>query len=70
MYYDILHYFFDSNDSAMNDFLLSAGIRVGELVRLNMDDIDFSESECVVYYKEDKERKTTKQQCIFITNTL
>ena len=26
----------------MIDFLLSTGIRVGELVRLNIDDIDFS----------------------------
>lgn len=44
-------------DRAMIDFLLSTGIRVGELVRLNIDDIDFSERECVVYGKEDKERK-------------
>ena len=41
----------------MIDFLLSTGIRVGELVRLNIDDIDFSERECVVYGKGDKERK-------------
>ena len=41
----------------MIDFLLSTGIRVGELVRLNIDDIDFSERECVVYGKSDKERK-------------
>ena len=37
--------------------MLSTGIRVGELVRLNIDDIDFSERECVVYGKGDKERK-------------
>ena len=30
-------------DRALIDFLLSTGIRVGELVRLNIDDIDFSE---------------------------
>ena len=30
---------------------------MGELVRLNIDDIDFSERECVVYGKGDKERK-------------
>lgn len=41
----------------MIDFLLSTGIRVGELVRLNIDDIDFSERECVVYGKGHKERK-------------
>ena len=40
-------------DRAMIDFLLSTGIRVGELVRLNIDDIDFSERECVVYGKGD-----------------
>lgn len=33
------------------------GIRVGELVRLNIEDIDFSERECVVYGKGDKERE-------------
>ena len=44
-------------DRAMIDFLLSTGIRVGELVRLNISDIDFSERECVVYGKGDKERK-------------
>ena len=44
-------------DRAMIDFLLSTGIRVGELVRLNIDDIDFAERECVVYGKGDKERK-------------
>lgn len=44
-------------DRAMIDFLLSTGIRVGELVRLNIDDIDFSERECVIYGKGDKERK-------------
>ena len=38
-------------DSAMIDFLLSTGIRVGKLVRLNIDNIDFSERECVVYGK-------------------
>ena len=41
----------------MIDFLLSTGIRVGELVKLNIDDIDFPERECVVYGKGDKERK-------------
>ena len=40
-------------DRAMIDFLLSTGIRVGELVRLNIDDIDFSDRECVVYGKGD-----------------
>ncbi len=44
-------------DRAMIDFLLLTGIRVDELVRLNIDDIDFFERECVVYGKGDKERK-------------
>ena len=43
-------------DRAMIDFLLSTGIRVGELVRLNIEDIDFSERECIVYGKGDKEK--------------
>lgn len=44
-------------DRVMIDFLLSTGIRIGEFVRLNIDNIDFSEKECVVYGKWDKERK-------------
>lgn len=44
-------------DCAMIDFLLSTGIRVGELVQLNIEDIDFSERECIVYGKGDKERR-------------
>ena len=44
-------------DRATIDFLLSTGIRVGELVRLNIDDIDFSERECIVYGTDDKERR-------------
>lgn len=44
-------------DTAMVDLLYSTGIRVGELVRLNRKDINFSERECVVFGKGDKERK-------------
>ena len=43
-------------DRVIIDFLLSTGIRVGELVRLNIEDIDFSERECIVYGKGDKEK--------------
>lgn len=43
-------------DLAMVDILASTGMRVGELVRLNRTDIDFSERECVVFGKGDKER--------------
>ena len=44
-------------DVAMIDLLYSTGNRVGELVRLNRSDINFSERECVVFGKGDKERK-------------
>lgn len=44
-------------DLAMIDLLSSTGIRVGELVRLNKDDIDFENRECIVFGKGDKERK-------------
>jgi len=43
-------------DLAMIDLLASTGMRVGELVLLNRDDIDFAERECVVFGKGDKER--------------
>ncbi|WEV40698.1 site-specific tyrosine recombinase/integron integrase [Lactobacillus sp. ESL0681] len=45
-------------DLAMIDLLASTGMRVGELVGLNRNDIDFSERECVVLGKGDKERVT------------
>ena len=44
-------------DLAIIDFLYSTGIRVGELVKLNISDINFEERECIVYGKGDKERK-------------
>lgn len=44
-------------DLAIIDLLYSTGIRVGELVSLNIDDIDFEGRECVVYGKGDKERR-------------
>ena len=43
-------------DLAMIDLLASSGMRVGELVTLNRDDIIFSERECVVLGKGNKER--------------
>ena len=43
-------------DLAMIDMLASTGMRVGEMVLLNQEDIDFSERECVVFGKGDKER--------------
>lgn len=44
-------------DVAMIDLLYSTGIRVGELVRLNVSDLNFNERECVVFGKGDKERR-------------
>ena len=43
-------------DLAIIDFLSSTGIRVGELVKLNREDINFHERQCVVFGKGNKER--------------
>ena len=43
-------------DLALIDMLASTGMRVGELVLLNQEDINFVERECVVFGKGDKER--------------
>ena len=42
---------------AIIDLLYSTGIRVGELVNLNITDVDFVSRECIVSGKGDKERK-------------
>jgi site-specific recombinase XerD len=47
----------EMRDIAIIDLLISTGIRVGELVNLNVADIDFNEKECIVLGKGDKERK-------------
>ena len=44
-------------DIAMIDLLLSTGMRVGELVKINRNDIDFQERQCVVFGKGNKERE-------------
>lgn len=44
-------------DLAMIDILASTGMRVGELVNLNQNDIDFENRECVVLGKGNKQRK-------------
>lgn len=41
---------------AIIDILNSTGMRVGELVNLDRDDVDFNERECLVLGKGDKER--------------
>lgn len=43
-------------DLAIIDILASTGMRVGELVKLNINDIDFENRECVVFGKGSKER--------------
>lgn len=44
-------------DIAIIDLLYSTGMRVGELVNLNIQDINLEQRECVVYGKGDKERR-------------
>jgi site-specific recombinase XerD len=46
----------ECRDLALIDLLASTGMRVGELVQLNRDDLDFNERECKVFGKGDKER--------------
>lgn len=46
----------EMRDLAMIDLLASTGMRVGEMVLLNRDDVDFTERECVVFGKGGKER--------------
>lgn len=46
----------EMRDLAMIDMLASTGMRVGELVRMNISDIDFQERQCVVFGKGNKER--------------
>ena len=45
----------EKRDLAIIDLLFSTGMRVGELVNLDIADIDFNERECVVYGKGDNE---------------
>ena len=47
----------EPRDLAMIDLLLSTGVRVGELVKMNRDDIDFQERQCKVFGKGNKERE-------------
>ena len=47
----------EKRDLAIIDLLFSTGMRVSELVNLDIADIDFNERECIVYGKGDKERR-------------
>ena len=44
-------------DLAIIDFLSSTGVRVGEMVKLNIDNIDFKNRSCIVFGKGSKERE-------------
>lgn len=48
---------YEKRDLAIIDILVSTGMRVGELVNLNVADLNFEERECIVFGKGDKERK-------------
>lgn len=47
----------NARDIAMIDLLYSTGMRIGEMVNLNIYDVNFEERECIVYGKGDKERR-------------
>ncbi len=47
----------EMRDLAIIDLLYSTGIRVGELVRLNIADVNLEQRECIVFGKGDKERR-------------
>lgn len=44
-------------DLALIDFLTSTGVRVGELVKLDKNDINFEDRSCIVFGKGSKERE-------------
>lgn len=46
----------EKRDLAIIDMLASTGMRIGEMVLLNRNDINFEERECVVFGKGNKER--------------
>ena len=47
----------NKRDLSIVEVLISTGIRVGELVRLDIKDVDFENKECVVLGKGNKQRK-------------
>ena len=47
----------NKRDLAIIDLLASTGMRIGELVKLDRNDIDFAERECIVIGKGNKQRK-------------
>lgn len=59
-------------DRAMLEFLYSTGIRVSELSRLNIQDVEFSTKELTVYGKGDKERRVymNARSALYLRNYL
>lgn len=59
-------------DLALVEFLYSTGVRVSELVALNVDDIDFYGKNVIVYGKGSKERETylTAASCLHLKEYL
>ena len=57
-------------DLALIDMLASTGMRIGELVLLNRNDINFEERECVVFGKGSKERMVDARTKIHLQNYL
>ena len=47
----------NTRDLAIIDLLYSTGIRVGELVNINIADVSFEQRECIVFGKGNKERR-------------
>ena len=47
----------NARDLAIIDLLYSTGIRVGELVNINIEDVSFEQRECIVFGKGNKERR-------------
>ena len=47
----------NARDLAIIDLLYSTGIRVGELVNINISDVSFEQRECIVFGKGNKERR-------------
>lgn len=56
----------NTKEKALIEFMLSTGCRVSEIVNLHIQDINFSNNECIVYGKGGKERKVyISDKCMF-----
>lgn len=48
---------YTSKENALFEFFYSTGCRIGEVAKLNRDDISFAENSVIVHGKGDKERE-------------